>query len=240
MKHAKVLAAAIAVGFLSLASSGCSSRAQLSPAPSARQVSGHPGTPGTTVSGVHVTAAGERWDGPSEVLEFVTPVRVLIENHSQRPVEVRYGNFSLLSASGKRYAAVPPFRVQGTVAQPVLAPGYSPITPRFIHRGFRVAPYYAPMYPGLGRYPSAFGYDPGYYGNYGSYWARVRLPTRQIVDEALPEGVLDHDGQLDGFLYFQPVDPDDRQVTFRAALVDPGSAETFGTASIPFTVTRKQ
>lgn len=240
MKRAKILATAITAGFVALASSGCSSRAKLTPAPSARQVPGHSGTPGATVSGVHVTAAGERWDGPAEVLEAVTPVRVLIENHSQRPIEVRYGNFALLSASGKRYAAIPPFRVEGTVAAPVLAPGYSPIVaPRFIHHGFRVAPYYAPMYPGLGRYPSRFGWDSSYYGNYGVYWARVRLPTQQMVDEALPEGVLDHDGQLEGFLYFQPVDPEDRQITFRAALVDPSLGETFGTASIPFTVTRK-
>lgn len=75
------------------------------------------------------------------------------------------------------------------------------------------------MYSGLG-FHSAFDWDPLYYGNYGSSWARIPLPSQKMINEALPEGVLNHNGELEGFLYFQPVDPDDRQVTFRAALVD--------------------
>lgn len=94
------------------------------------------------------------------------------------------------------------------------------------------------MYPGLA-FHSRFAWDPLYYRDYVPYWKRIPLPTQQMINEALPEGVLGDDGRLEGFLYFQPVDPDELQVAFRAELVDAESGETFDTASISFTVSKK-
>jgi hypothetical protein len=62
----------------------------------------------------------------------------------------------------------------------------------------------------------------------------------------MPEGVIESDGQLSGFLYFERADPKWTSLTFRATLVAvrdgaaPTGGEAFGEISILFTVTKVQ
>jgi hypothetical protein len=57
-----------------------------------------------------------------------------------------------------------------------------------------------------------------------------------MIAEVLPEGVLEPGGRVEGFLYFERVDPQAPRVRFRADLTSADTGEVFGEVSIPFTV----
>jgi hypothetical protein len=149
--------------------------------------------------------------------------------------------------SGMLDARVSPYRVQKALAQQASegrdtqqpARQTVIVNPRFSYDRFFVAPHFAYLYPGLEPWPWAFGpaYDPFYYGRYYGLWP-VQLPTQDMLEQALPEGVVESDGSVSGFLYFPAVGKREEQVTFEMKLVDAKTAETFGTARIPFLVKR--
>ncbi|MDT0631680.1 hypothetical protein RQM47_02885 [Rubrivirga sp. S365] len=219
-----------------LLATGCAATGtQLEPAPAAETVA--PETAVEVVDGVRMTAETGAWDGLARVKTEVTPLRVTIENGSRLPVRLRYDDFTLVSPQGGRYAALPPYGIEGDVADPVLVDAYAPVTaPGFAYSGFTVAPYYASVYPTLTPYAGSFGYDPLYYNRYYTAYREIALPTEEMVREALPEGVIDPGGRVSGFLYFERVPPSAPRVRFRADLVDARTGETFGEISIPFVV----
>jgi hypothetical protein len=108
------------------------------------------------------------------------------------------------------------------------------IRPRFGASRFFIAPYWSPFYPGYGVWPGAFAYSPWYYGYGYGYWSES-LPTRDMLDRALPEGVLQPEGRIAGFLYF-PALRREQGVTFEFTVVDAETGQTFGKLSIPFHV----
>lgn len=99
---------------------------QLEPAPSAQTLPQEKDTAVKTVAGVRVTVEGDAWPGSPAVLTKITPVRVTIENRHGSKLKIRYSDFSLRLESGKRYAALPPFQIRGTVKTPSLTGPYSP------------------------------------------------------------------------------------------------------------------
>lgn len=218
----------------------CARTPQLTPAPGAEIVQLN-GTAATASSaGVTVTAEASGWPGPVDIEDVVTPMRVTIENGSERAIRIRYSEFALVSEQGRRYAALPPYGVKGTVREPLMARRYRPIDPiGFDYRYFRVAPHYRSVYPSLSVYTAdPFFFDPYYYSHYYPYWQRVRveLPTREMLRRALPEGVLAEGGRLEGFLYFERVEEtrDAMPVRFHADLVDVATGRMFATIHIPF------
>ena len=220
---------------LALAAAGCSAPGtQLDPAPSATTVGAE--TAVDRVGGVRMTAETGAWTGLARVQSVVTPIRVTITNGSQEPLRLRYNEFALVSPTGQRYAALPPYGVEGDVADPTLVDAYGPVTPAFTYDRFRVAPYYASVYPTLTPYSSPFYYDRPYYDRYYTVYRDIELPTREMVEQVLPEGVIDPGGRVSGFLYFERVDPDAPRVRFRADLTDADTGNSFGEISIPFTV----
>ncbi len=68
-----------------------------------------------TVKGLNVTITTQQWPGSQQVRYHVTPVKVTIQNNARQPAMVRYSNFALVSDDGDRYAAVPPFNVEGEI-----------------------------------------------------------------------------------------------------------------------------
>ena len=230
-----------------LAVSGCAS-AVLNPAPEARMVPGTASAAMAEVAGVRVTVQADAWDGARSVTDRVQPLRVTIENRSTSTVRVRYGDFALVAANGRRLPALPPVRVEGELLSPMLAPGFAPIiAPRFSYRRFYVAPYLAPLYPGVPVYgrPYVF-YDPGYYAFWHVDFTRAVRSSVEVLSLALPEGVIEPEGQVAGFLYFRTVDPDAGQVVFRAAIVavhgerDAVGGTVLGEVAVPFTVTKRR
>ena len=236
----------LAMATVTLLLSGCASAA-LSPAATARTVAGDASLAYDSVGGVRVLVQANAWQGDKSVLGHVQPMRVTIENHSTAVIRVRYGDFALVSQGGRRYPALPPFRVEGELLSPMLAPGLSPFAyPGFSYRRFLIAPYFAPLYPGIPVYrrPYVF-YDPGYYAFWYTDFARSVRPSVEVLSLALPEGVIEPEGRVTGFLYFRTVDPEAGAVTFRATIVSvaDGVAALGGTvlgeAVVPFTVTKR-
>lgn len=214
---------------------GCATTATLTPAPSAEET-GAAHAALAEVDGVNVIAQAQAWDGSRVVTDHVTPIQVRIENDRGEPLRLRYQDFALEGASGHRYAALPPFQVEGKDGEYRLAEGsLSVAAPTFYHHGFHLAPIYLPFYPGFSaasHYP--FHFDPYFYDHYWGHWDTIELPTPAMLDQALPEGVLDARGEVEGFLYFEPVDERVARVTFRADLVNAESGEMFGEVRIPF------
>lgn len=226
---------------------GCAS-AVLLPAPTARTVGGASTIVVDEVDGVRVTVQADAWQGARSVLGHVQPMRVTIDNRSRSTIRIRYGDFALVTANGRRYAALPPFRVEGELLSPVLSVGFSPFpAPAFAYRRFYVAPYFAPLYPGIPAYRRSYlFYDPGYYAIWHTDFARAIRPSVEVLALALPEGVLEPDGQVSGFLYFRTLDPDAGSATFRASIVavHDGVAVVGGTVlgdlSMPFVVEKRR
>ncbi len=200
---------------------GCGHVGALKPAVAAQAVPGQKDTAAAEAAGVRVIVYGA-WDGtPSDLGDLVTPVRVTVENHSGAPLRVHYEQFQLTSASGLQANAMPPFSIQ--------RPGS--VTPYYPYTGFFIAPMFSPWYPGLAPWSGPFNYDPFYYENY--YRWQQPLPSRDMLVKALPVGVLDDNGQVTGYLYFQKVAKDTPQVTFSYDLVDAKSGNALGKIGIP-------
>ncbi|HET7321633.1 MAG TPA: hypothetical protein VFI96_03990 [Longimicrobiaceae bacterium] len=213
---------------LAAAVSGCTPGPELSPAPRANEVSG-PGEAATAVeAGVRMMASVDAWEArPDNLEEEVTPILVRITNGSTMPLRVRYDAFQLVSPTGERFAAIPPFDLEGAVPT-------NPVTPFYPPTAFGVAPYLSPFYPDLTPFTGPFDLDPDYYDTYFPLLAELELPTVDMLQRALPEGVLSAGGVVQGFLYFQEVGESVPGVTFTAALIDARNGNAFGTISIPF------
>jgi hypothetical protein len=78
-------------------------------------------------------------------------------------------------------------------------------------------------------------FDWAYYDRYYPVWS-VSLPTEDMLEMAIPEGVLEPQGRISGFLYFPRVNPDAERVVFQAALVSARTGEEFGAVEVPFVV----
>jgi len=217
----------------------------LSPAPGDETSTGDADVAIDRIDGVSVTIETNAWTGDPAVVGAVEPIRVTISNQGSTPIRLRYADFALVDPVGRRYAALPPFHVEGSLIDPFLASGYVVIDmPRFVYRGFFVAPYYAPMYPGIPPFRRRYNFfDPMYYDFYYADLARSIRPTMEMLSLALPEGVIDVGGSVTGFLYFQRVRPGVETVNLRGTLASIGTSDAqsggaiFGEVSIPLMVT---
>ncbi|PCC67778.1 hypothetical protein SAMN02745121_02414 [Nannocystis exedens] len=200
----------------------------LAPAPEARRVPGHGEAAVAADGGVEIIARADAWRGfPPDLEGAVTPLLVTLTNRSERALELRYEYFRLVSPGGVHYAAVPPFQIDDIV--------YAPVDTMYPPLGFGVAPYLSPWYPGWSVWSGPFPYRGAYYDNYQTAFQRVALPSGDMVQKALPEGVLSPGGRITGYLYFEHVE-DTRRVDFVTRLVDAGTGEDFGAVEIPFVV----
>lgn len=227
---------AIAAGLLA----GCAQHTSLKPSPAAESTvapSGHVAAV-ESESGVRVSVIPRSWPGDIGISSAVTPVKVRIENHSNNRVMIRYSEIALVGPRGKVHAALPPHDIDASVYQPRLRPGFSPVTtPGVVGRGFGVAPLYGPLYPGLPTATGNFFYDPFYYSHFGDFWRSVELPTPAMVQQALPEGSIAPGGIVEGFLYFQRVNPDVPRVRFRMDIFNADRGTEIGSVEIPLVVT---
>jgi hypothetical protein len=173
-----------------IAAAGCATHA-LVPAPEAHRLAEHAATAET--GGVRLVVRAQAWSAePLRLPEHVTPLLVTVINDSERAIRVAYERFVLLGADGRRYRAFDPARMQGVVAQMVTEPVY---------------PLYAPpawAYGPPGWVPVPYGpFGPPYGDPVPSTLRYVRLPTVDMLREALPERVLEPGAQASGFVYFE-------------------------------------
>src|SRR5215831_11545600 len=99
--------AAIALGSwigVALAGAGCGAGTQLVPAHGANRAHDQPSAAEANVGGVRLLVEGDAWPGRSATLaQGVSAILVIVENHSDRPVEVSRDDFTLQGASGERF-----------------------------------------------------------------------------------------------------------------------------------------
>lgn len=174
-----------------------------------------------TDGAIEITVEYAEWPENVRITEEVTPIRILIENRGDEPVSVRYEDFALFGNSGSTYRALPPFDIEGS-AIVLGGPDTSLSNPAIEYRSFRVFQPYGPVYPGLDTFGGPYYYE-GYYSETYPRWPRRELPTEEMLERALPEGVIDPGGRLAGWLYFERVDDDETWVVFEAR---PGDIET--------------
>lgn len=219
--------------FILLALEGCAPRSRLRPDPDARLAEDGRGAVAEAF-GIRIVARGDAWRGrPATLEDVLTPLHVTIENQSGRPIQIRYNHFVMVGLRGFRSFALPPFEIEGTAEVPV--PPRS-IAPGFLHQGFFVAPHHHPFFGAhMSPWRRPFGFDPTFYQNHYILWP-VRLPTQDMIQQAIPEGVLDDTGQISGFLYFQRIGPEVSRVTLTVEWADADTAERIGTTSIPFVI----
>ncbi|HEX8697999.1 MAG TPA: hypothetical protein VF815_04130 [Myxococcaceae bacterium] len=225
----------VALGLLA----GCIPEARLQPLPEAQSLVGDTSAAVAEAQGVRLVADGAAWDSyPQNLERRLTPVEVRLENHSGRPLSIRYEHFDVEGSSRFQYAAIPPMSLDEATRNnfPVCAARYSPQTWDYrwgwYGRGWARTPlsleWPNPFYDPL--------YDPFFTPNVR---CEEPLPTQDMLKQALPEGTLENGGTVAGFLYFQGVTEREKQVTLQAQLVDARTGEPFGSLSIPFEVARK-
>ena len=218
---------ALTVGFILTLALGCGPRTELMPAPSAQRLSDRTGAAVAEVAGVRVIVDPNQWDGQPADLTRLIPLHVTIDNQSGKPLRLRYNEFKLVTDSSVA-TALPPYQIAPTVGSPRSHP-------TFHSQRFWIAPHqsshFAHMYPWRDPFPLDHGYYRYHYGLWGD-----RPPTQDMIERAIPEGVVEEGGMIAGFLYFRQIDPDITQLRFTFELIDAKTAESFGEVSIPFEV----
>jgi hypothetical protein len=223
-------------GLFLLALTACSPWVRLEPVAFSKLVPGTKRAVLASSNGIQVIVEPGDWPGEPRIQEKVTPIKITLENKSGHPLRVAYTDFNLEGPKQQHFAVLPPFQIRGVVSVPVgrgYVTGFSPI---FYHYGFLISPYYYPYYPGWGFYGGPFYYDSFYNNYYYTIWEQVQLPTEEMLNLAIPEGVVQDKGRVEGFLYFQKVPHKIPQINFVARLYDAQSGEALGSVTIPFLV----
>ena len=199
----------------------------------------------TEVGGVRVWASGKEWRySPEDLTDVLTPIAVTVENRSGFKIRLTTRDFSLVGSSGFRYAALPPLAGQAprSRARSELGPrtvGYHPAT-----AAYRGAPapqrFWVAPHGGWSGYPVwPYGWpwwDDLYYQRWSSSWPR-QLPSVDMLQRALPDGVLEEGGRISGFVYFQHL-KSERTADLEFELHDAETGDELGTARVPFDVHR--
>ena len=217
----------LSAAFAGILATACGGYPELVPGPGAQPAPDMRGGAMAEYAGVRMSAAGDRWTGfPRRISGEVTPILVRLENNGTKPLAIRYQLFEFVHPDAKKFEAIPPFDIDETVEEPVDI-GYPAsrfyVAP-YLRGWYRYDPYWDPFY-----------FDRSWYGTRYTVWQRIELPSADMIRMALPEGVLEPGGVVEGFVYFEHLRHDDEQATLSLNLVTPGG-ENFGRIQIPFTV----
>jgi hypothetical protein len=190
-----------------------------------------------TVAGVRVTVRAGAWSAnPANLEEFFTPVRVAIRNGSDHPLRIRYSELVIRSPA-LDFEPLPPRKLVRRDVE--LRSEEAVLVPRFEHSGFRIAGHYVPSFSELRPWDYPFDADGPWYERQYLRWTGS-LPTVEMIETALPEGVLEPGGELAGFLYYPDLDaPRKQELRFEADLIDARTALSFGQIVLPLPETRR-
>ncbi len=226
LRHIAILVVLVALG------GGCATPTGLEPAPvEAMESRGELCIGGC--DGVELIADPDAWMGTPEVVDEITPLRVTIKNRHGSAIRVLYSHFALIAPDGKRFSALPPFEIKGSVevAVPPMVSG----TPGFSSHNFFVSPHHHAYVPGIPMAGDPFPYDPFYYDRYYGAWEEIELPTDYMKSAALPEGDIRDQGDITGFVYFEKVEGVEK-VELHMDLMEADDGTIFGRIRIPFNV----
>jgi hypothetical protein len=206
---------------------------RLRPAPEAERVSGATHAAVARNHDVTLEARTNTWNGdPPNLADVVTPLHITLENTGSRPIRVQYPEFRL-AGPALDHLPLPPYAmvdlsVTVTSPDPVMVPRDPDPSNRF-----RIPPGRYPDFPERVPWTGPWKMDPGYYEAQYLKWTE-RLPTVEMIQQSLPEGVLEPGGRVSGFLYFEKLPHTSGRLSLRVDLVDAETELTLGTLQIPF------
>jgi len=233
----------------------CSSAPALRPAPDAA-IGDHGAT--ATEATVTMAAEADAWAGTPHQIDGYTPIRIRLENDGDHPIRVRYDDLRV-AAGDSTVTPIDPRAIDGTEYVSPHNAGYG--RSAYGSHGFHVASHHSGLSSGHGRHGGhglahgfghgfghglGHGFHPGGYGyrslryGYGGHSRAVELPTRDMLTMAVPEGFLEPDGHVEGFLYFptEKIPHTKREhpgsAPFTMTVVHAETNETLGEISIPF------
>ncbi len=183
-----------------------------------------------TVEGISIRATAGAWPGSPHVLDEVTPVGLTIVHRGDRPLRIHYGDFQLVDHVGHVYAALPPLDVRPGPASSKRPPSSPTLRPNATR--FSVAPHFAWLYPHAPVDPR-LRLAADYYELHYTYWHALEGPTPDMIERAIPEGVLEPGGRLDGYLFFERADLLAGRLDLVVHLMNPDTQAIFGTARLP-------
>lgn len=233
-------AGALLLVAVALATSGCARTVALEPASKALLID--KATVRQQQAGVALTARLDGWTDHPGVLDHTTPLWLTIDNHSERPLEVRLDHLAIIAPDGTRLIAMAAEDVTGDVTVRVEPERtFEPVSYDSYEPG-------APVADGALIDPADGFYDP--YAAHRGYRANVPLPTEQMRRDALRETTLAPGESVSGYVYFPHIDEEDYErqmrrvglgsleptVSLELRLVDPVEQRNFGLISIPFVV----
>src|SRR5581483_12078026 len=218
--------AAIALGSwicVALAGAGCGAGTQLVPAHTANRAPDQPSAAEASVGGVRLLVEGDAWPGRSATLaRGVSAILVIVENHSDQPVDVRRDDFALQGASGERFTTVAPSEVPAAGPQepiPVSVPAFSAEP---VERDPISAP------PGPNRAASLSRVETSFPENPLAFRTATVTPQsfrHDLESRALAEGTLIPGQKRAGFAYFVGGLGGEHHVTLEARLQKPGDGK---------------
>src|SRR3989337_3414249 len=181
---------------------GCASR-RLVPLPDGGLINPELRSAMKTDNGVTVTVQASAWHGtPSDLGRYVTSLYVVIQNDTTLSLTLGYDDLMLFDENRTQYNALTSETVvkilqaayQGTYVYP---PFFSFYGSAFIGSGFfYFSPYYFyPFYP---------------WWDYPVYY---QVPLDDIFNQALMPGLINPNAKLQGFIYFQKIPSNIKNVT---------------------------
>ena len=225
---------AIALGILvGLLLSACAPRPVLGPAPQAEAAPDSAGAVRDEAARVVVTARLDGWRAmPANLAEVAAPVLVEIDNRSERPVRLQLSAFQLIRSDAASFRARSAASIRGSLrdarptASPAL-PGGSPI-------GYSITAEAGGFVSGRSADRGGLDYDVMHFGRRFAPAREIELPSRDMQQLALGEGVIAAAEKKSGFLYFEPFGPDTRYAVLQMELIDAQTGRSMGTVRLPF------
>ena len=215
---------------LMLLLAACAQPGFLRPAPAQPGMPHEANSAVASTAGIRLVAVTDAWHGnPANLEQAVIPLEVSIQNHGTHSLRVSYPELKLRGPA-LDYQPLPPRLLVGRTvtvgSQPLLVPPDH-------FQNFWLAPYVYPSVAGVDTWPQPWEDEGDYYKRQYAKWT-VSLPTVDMIEQSLPEGVLDPGGRMSGFLYFQHLRPDAHSAELTFDLIDARSALSLGTLSIHF------
>ncbi len=222
-----------------LLTAGCTHEGKLKPQAGAVPLTEDGDAAVTGDQGVRLVAYGSSWKGqPGDLERHFTVMEIRLENHSGRPLHLRYAGFEL-EAKDRHVARDPKDlgkilsarTIQWRPAQQAYIPPPSSPTRRDTHSSSSERGH---SYSGRGFDPAPFRPNPCY--TCPSVFEASAVPTQDMMRLAFREGPLEDGQERQGFLFFDEPLLSDNQATLKVKLMDARTDEQFGTLSIPFEV----
>jgi hypothetical protein len=206
----------------------CGCVSELEPAADAQTAGDDRETAVASAGPVEIRARG-KWKGEAGVLDDVTPVELTLVNGGDRPVRISYSSFKLEDPLGRRYAAVPPWKIHGEAVAYEHDPTAEFYRPTRLEQDIDS--------PSIHTAPVPFAADTLYSDPETSY-GRVEtpLPTVSMVQNAMKEGVIAPGEMKKGYVYFKPIGTNVNRVLLDVSVHDATTGQQVGLARIPFVV----